>query len=267
MAITTEATRISARDIPLWSRSNAYTRWIMSWARDSSREGDGDGGGGAGRRVGEREGCRGKGSAQIAEDDISRGGQRESLRQGHHAAGVGPRPHPDGAAAPGEAHAHLGGRGELHADIVVLLDGEPARLIEKRHNLLGAGPCRRRLVVGDEERNGHHGQEADDGADDDELCHAVASAADARESPAGASRTDRHDRAISSMGRQTIQGPEAVPSSVWQERYQDLPGGCMRRAVCSSGGPMSCACFTLELDHLAMPPPRPPMTAQDFGGF
>src|SRR2546430_1690121 len=200
MAITTEATRISARDIPLWSRSNAYTRWIMSWARDSSREGDGDCGGGAGRRVGEREGCRGKGSAQIAEDDISRGGQRESLRQGHHAAGVGPRPRPDGAAAPGEAHAHLGGRGKLHADIVVLLDGEPARLIEERHNLLGAGPCRRRLVVGDEERNGHHGQEADDGADDDELCHAVASAADARESPAGASRTDRHDRAISSMG-------------------------------------------------------------------
>src|SRR5438477_13097635 len=24
-------------------------------------------------------------------------------------------------------------------------------------------------------------------------------------------------------GRQIIQGPEAVPSSVWQERYQDLP--------------------------------------------
>src|SRR5438132_7831832 len=94
MAITTEATRISARDIPLWSRSNAYTRWIMSWARDSSREGDGEGGGGAGRRVGEREGCRGKGSAQIAEVDISRGGQRESSQQCYHTVGVGRTSHP-----------------------------------------------------------------------------------------------------------------------------------------------------------------------------
>src|SRR5207247_10812354 len=100
MAITTEATRISARDIPLWSRSNAYTRWIMPWARDSSREGDGDGGGAAGRRLGEREGCRGKGSAHIAEDDIPRAGQREALRQGQRPAGVSPRPHPARDAAP-----------------------------------------------------------------------------------------------------------------------------------------------------------------------
>src|SRR5713101_4937703 len=197
MAITTEATRISASDIPLWSRSKEDTRWIMSGARDPPRQSNGDGGGGTGRRVGERVRRRRKRGAQVAEDDVPRRSQRECLGQVNDARGVSSWPDPCGAHTAGETQAHLGAAGKLHTDIVVLLDGELTGLIEERDDLLGTGPCCGNLVIAEKERQGHHREQANHRADDHELRHAVSVTADPGEPPAGASRADCHDRAIS----------------------------------------------------------------------
>src|SRR6266446_3658577 len=76
-------------------------------------------------------------------------GKGEALGQVDVADAIGPRSYPHRAGAAAEAEDHLGGGGQLHADVVILLDREPSGLVELGDHLLGTGRDRRAPVIAD----------------------------------------------------------------------------------------------------------------------
>ena len=94
------------------------------------------------------------------------------------AGAVRARSRPRGAGTVAEEEGHLRIGRHVDADDIVLLDRELASLVEEGDDLLDIRARRRSLIVGEEERNGHREEHADQGDDYNQLGDAEAGLAE-----------------------------------------------------------------------------------------